>query len=121
MYSAEEIELVEWTKANTSPESIWITGTYHNQWLFNLTGRQAVATYTGWLWTHGYDYYNQERDIRHLYANPQQTEILDRYNVSYVVLGPFEKDHFNSSSSLFGEEYRAVKTTPAYTIFKRIR
>ncbi len=121
MYSAEEIELVEWTKTNTSPDSIWMTGTYHNQWLFNLTGRQAVATYTGWLWTHGYDYYDQERDIQLLYANPQYTDILDRYNVSYIVLGPFEKDHFDSSSDLFKEGYRAVKATPNYTIFERIR
>ena len=119
MYSAEELELADWAKNNTETDSIWVTGTYHNQWLFNLTGRQAVATYTGWLWTHGYDYYDEDWDIQTLYKHPQTNSIVERYGIDYVVVGPFEKRSYKTSESLFTEGYSVAKETPNYTVFKK--
>lgn len=119
MYSQEERVLAQWVTKNTDPNSIWLTGTYHNHWLFNLTGRQAVATYTGWLWTHGYDYHEEERDISLMFNSPQNSGGFEKYEVEYVVLGPFERKQYNSSSELFTNGFMEVQKTDNYTIFKR--
>lgn len=119
MYSQEETELVAWTKENTPAKSIWLTGTYHNRWLFNLTGRQALATYTGWLWTHGYDYHDEERAIRHMYSQPQNSPYFDEYGIEYVVVGPFEKREYGADFSEFPKDFAIVHQTSNYTILQR--
>ncbi|NCN50863.1 MAG: hypothetical protein GW925_00245 [Candidatus Pacebacteria bacterium] len=119
MYSAEEVALAAWTKANTDSDSIWLTGTYHNEWLFNLTGRQALATYTGWLWTHGYDYYQEDHDLRTMYQFPQNTALFEKYGIDYVVVGPFERREFNTDEHAFLKNFVIVQKTESYTVLKR--
>ncbi|MCB9800576.1 MAG: hypothetical protein H6773_00100 [Pseudomonadales bacterium] len=123
MYSAEELTLAAWTKENTPADSIWLTGTYHNQWMFNLTGRQALATYTGWLWTHGYDYNQEERAVRNIYYNPVLNRAtLDFYHIDYIVVGPVERREFLTDPQLFNVAFfENVYQTDNYTIFKYLR
>src|SRR5205807_5811999 len=84
MYSKEEMVLATWVKKNTPLDSIWATGDMHNLWLYNLTGRQPLLTFRGWLWTHGYEYQEVERDLGKIYQNPyQSTALLKKYGVDY--------------------------------------
>lgn len=118
MYSAEELTLADWVKHNTPSQSIWLTGTHHNHWLFNLTGRQAVMTYPGWLWTHGYNYSQVEHDVRELYAHPQNQELMAKYDITYVVVGPQEEREYGASKTEFATYYREVSTSSEYSIFQ---
>lgn len=118
MYSAEEMALSDWVKTATPPEAVWLTGTQHNHWLFNLTGRQAVMTYPGWLWTHGYDYVPVENDVRSLYANPQNREVIEKYDIEYVVVGPEEERHLGAKRSEWQLAHPEIKTTQNYSLFQ---
>jgi hypothetical protein len=64
LYTATEMQLVEWVKSNTPVDSVWLTDTRHNHWLYNLTGRQVLLAYPGWLWSYGYPYQELESAVR---------------------------------------------------------
>jgi hypothetical protein len=116
MYDAHEVKLAEWVKNNTSPNSIWLTSAKHNHWLFNLTGRQAVMTYPGWLWTHGYDYGEVEKDVGAMFRTGDR-ETLKKYRVDYIVLDYSAKKKLKASEAVLLKNFKIVKKSSQYTIF----
>jgi len=118
MYSAQEMGLSEWVKKETSVGAVWLTGIQHNHWLFNLTGRQALMTYPGWLWTHGYDYYPTENTMRYLYRHPEDLTAFTKNQIEYVVIGPYEKTELSAQGSRFAEYHQLIKQTPDYSLYK---
>ena len=117
MYSREEMALADWVKENTSPDSIWLTGTHHNHWLFNLTGRQTVMTYPGWLWSQGLPYYEVEKDVRAMYGDPAEKHIFEKYGIDFAVVGPVERRNLNADPEKFRSVYPTVLKTERYWIF----
>ncbi len=117
MYSQEEAALAAWVKDNTNPESIWLTGDNHNNWLFNLTGRQALMTYPGWLWTHGYRTEDIEAAVTQMYKSPLISNYLfEEYQVDYIVVGPNEKRRWEIQAHDFNH-LELIKSSKNYQIF----
>ena len=76
--------------------------------------------YPGHIWTHGLEYAAREAEIKRIYAGAPDAEALLRgYRVSYVVVGPLERNTANVNDQFFsrftkvGEvgEYRLYKIT----------
>ena len=106
MYNESELRAKDWVLTHTSSDSIWLTSDQHNHWLFNLTGRQTVMAYRGWLWTHGYNYQDIERDVRDMYlGSARATRLLKEYQVDYVVISLSEKRDFNANVTFFAKTY----------------
>lgn len=117
MYSAEELTLAQWAVKSTSPDSIWLTGTQHNHWLYNLTGRQPLMAFPGWLWTHGYDYLPVQNHLRTMFQYPERYDLFQRYGIEYVVIGWQEKSEYNANLRGYEARYPLVQKTEAYSIF----
>jgi hypothetical protein len=117
MYSAEELQLAEWVKKETPVDAIWLTGDQHNHWLFNLTGRQTLLTYRGWLWTHGYDYLPTEKDVRSMYQYPSQSELFKKYQIKYAVIGQNEKYVWGADPRQFTDRFPVLQQTPNFIIY----
>jgi len=119
MYTAAELELAQWTQTHTSPSSIWLTSDQHNHWLYNLTGRQPLMAFRGWLWTYGYDYRPVENDVLKMFAGDDSTQtLLKKYHVQYVVIGPSEIFTMHANESFFTERFPIVKQTPTTMIYQ---
>lgn len=119
MYSKEELELARWIKENTPKNSIWLTGDKHNHPVFNLTGRQTIFTYRGWLWTHGYDYHEVEADITNFYKEPQKhLSFLQKYKVDYLVVGDNERAVWKANEREFLNTFKLIRQTRTYKIFE---
>jgi len=117
MYSAEDLFLASWVRQNTPADSLWLAAPFHNNWLFNLTGRRVLMGYEGWLWTHGYKYQNIISDLRIMFRNPQKKELFDKYGVDYVMAGPIEERDFKADPALYSSLFHAALTTEHYGIF----
>lgn len=118
MYSAEELALAEWARVQTTQNSIWLTSDQHNHWVPNLTGRQIIMGFRGWLWTHGYDYYTKEHDVALLFTDPETNkQLFKKHNISYVVIGPSEIHNWKADPAKFAKLFPVVKKTTHYTIF----
>ncbi len=118
MYSAEELELAQWVRVETPVEAVWLTGDQHNHWLFNLTGRQTLMTYRGWLWTHGYAYLPVEHDVSLMFQFPEQSELFKKYQVEYVVIGPNEMKVWGAQPSKFDQQFAKIRQTKHFSIYK---
>lgn len=119
MYTKLELQLAEWTKQNTPADSIWLTYNHHNNWLYNLAGRQALMTYPGWLWTHGYDYRGIEQDYLAMFTKPQENlKLFDKYHIKYVVLDNKTKKNYQTNPNQMPDQFRLIKAAPPYYIFE---
>ena len=78
-----------------------------------------VMSYPGWLWSHGYEYAERERDLRELYQlSPQAPAIVSKYGIDYLVIGPWERNEFRPDEDRFRQTYPRVLSTNDYEVFR---
>lgn len=118
-FSNEEVEMAEWVKQNTSQDAIFLTSTAHNHFVHSLTGRRILMGYRGSLWSHAIDYGQREKDVASMFVgNFYSIELLKKYGVDYVVIGPGERSEFSANESFFDDNSQLVKESASYKIFK---
>ncbi|KKU03119.1 MAG: hypothetical protein UX99_C0002G0049 [Candidatus Amesbacteria bacterium GW2011_GWB1_47_26] len=91
MWNNSDMSLAEWTKDNTPKDAIFLTTDAHNHWVVDLAGRKIVMGFKGWLWSWGINYGEREKDVEKMWNTGQ---IVESYNISYVIIGPGMKDNF---------------------------
>ncbi|HEX6292701.1 MAG TPA: hypothetical protein VFZ66_26190 [Herpetosiphonaceae bacterium] len=114
----EEIDLARMIRAHTPERAVFLVGLQNNHPVPMLTGRSVVMSYPGWLWTHGIDVADRERDVRQIYAFAESTPaLLEQYGVDYVVIGPGELNHLAANLAAFQQRYPTVISSPSYAVF----
>lgn len=95
LYSDDYIDLCRWIEENTESDDVFLTANNHNNAIASLTGRNIVCGSGSFLYFHGLDYSEQETNLRLMYEDPtSRDDLLDRYNVSYIVIGPYEYSNY---------------------------
>lgn len=118
MYSAEELSIAQWVIKETPKDAVWLTGDQHNHWVYNLTGRQTLLVFRGWLWTHGYDYRQAETDLSLMFTNPNRFDLFKKYNVQYAVIGPNELEVWKANKLAFDALHEVVWKMREQTVYK---
>ena len=117
VFDARGIAFAEMIKQQTSPRSLIVHAPVHNHPSF-LSGRRSLLGYPGHIWTHGLEYGPRENEIKRIYAGaPDAESLLNKYQASYVVVGPLERsntfvnDQFFTRFDKVGEvgDYRLYK------------
>ena len=117
LYTAEELALAQWAKQQTPLNSRWLISDKHNHWVLNLTGRQALMGYSGWLWSHGYDYSETALAVKSLYSTADPS-LIEKYNLDYLVIGPEIRREYPEAERIFRQQLELVHSTKNYQIFK---
>ncbi|HEY0603308.1 MAG TPA: hypothetical protein VGD58_10375 [Herpetosiphonaceae bacterium] len=116
--NTEEIMLADLVRTQTPERAVFAAGIQNNHPVPMLTGRRVVMSYPGWLWTHGIDVAERERDLREIYALGERTDaLLKQYGVDYVVIGPGERNDLAANTAAFQARYPVVISTPNYQVF----
>lgn len=119
MFSAEDIGIAEFINKNTPKEAIFLTSDKHNHPVPTLTGRQILMGYRGWLWPHGIDYSRRERDVLLMYGGKRQSrDLLEKYGVDYVFIGPSEINNFRANIEFFEKNYLKIFESQNYKIYE---
>ena len=117
VFDARGIAFAEMIKQQTPPRSLIVHAPVHNHPSF-LSGRRSLLGYPGHIWTHGLAYGPRENEIKRIYAGaPDAESLLKKYQASYVVVGPLERnntfvnDRFFTRFDKVGEvgDYRLYK------------
>jgi uncharacterized membrane protein len=102
----------------TRRNAVFVTGLQNNHPISTLTGRRVVTGYGGWLWAQGIDASERERDVRAIYAMAAETrQLLRKYKVDYVVIGPEERRVLAANRAAFQRTYPLLLRTKNYEIF----
>lgn len=101
MFSAQERAWAQKLREQTSPQAVILSSTSAHDWVVSLAGRQVVMGYNGWLWSYGIDFAPRENEIRSLYQNPAQPELLQKYGITHIVIDPKVREIFSPRESAF--------------------
>ncbi|HEX5504082.1 MAG TPA: hypothetical protein VFW96_15760 [Thermomicrobiales bacterium] len=115
----EEMHLAALVRAETPAHALFAAGLQNNEPVPVLAGRRVLLGYPGWMWSHGYDYAQRQRDLGDIMAfAPDAPALIAQYGIDYVVIGPEERQDLHADEAAYRARYPAVITTEHYAIFK---
>ncbi len=118
LYNADYVSACRWIEQNTKPRDVFLTNTNHNNAVASLTGRNIVCGSSSFLFYHGIDYAAREADVRLMYSDAAlRNELMAIYDVSYMVVGPYEYNNYPIDISSL-TEYELVYQNGSVYIFK---
>ncbi|MFA4720599.1 hypothetical protein [Pyrococcus kukulkanii] len=109
-YTKGLVKVSRWISENTNRDDCLISHPYTLEWIAGFTGRPVVAVTFG----HGNPFLNMEqrrKDIELFFTNPsERSKIIEKYEVKYVILGPYVKWAYNVTIKDFeeGRNFRIV-------------
>ena len=86
------IQVADWVRQHTDAKAVFAVADEHNSPIPSLAGRRVMIGYPGWLWTYGLsDYVQKGQDLKRvLDGDPTTPELVKKYGVDYVMIGPQE-------------------------------
>ena len=119
MWTYDEIKLADAFRQESKPTDIVLTSDDHHHFIPTLTGRPIVMGYRGWLWSYGFNYNEEEKDISGMYSGTNNAyELLKKYQIRYVVIGPSERANFNVNETFFSTQFEKILEDKNYRIYK---
>jgi len=118
LLTAEEMALGNAVRVQTPPDAMFVIGLQHNHPVPMLAGRRVMMSFPFFLWTWGIDHAQRERDLRAIYGfAPDAPELLSKYGVDYVVIGPAERQDLGANVAAYRARYPSVIRTANYEVF----
>jgi hypothetical protein len=113
------LRVADWVRHNTSPTALFVVADEHNSPIPTLAGRRELVGYPGWLWTYGLADYvvKGEDDKRILDGDPAAPELVKKYGVDYVMIGPQEIPR-GASRAYWDEHGTKVYDDGGYTVYR---
>jgi hypothetical protein len=118
VFDSEEVAAADYVRRHTEPRSLFLTAPVIEQPVLCLAGRATLRGPTFWLWSHGYEFRDRERDVRAIYAGgPEALGLLRHYGVDYVYLGPSERRDFKTDASFFDANFPALYRSASVVVY----
>jgi hypothetical protein len=113
------LEVARMIRERIPPHSVIMHAPIHNSPVI-MTGRQSLMGYPGHLWTHGIDYEERESDVGAIYSGRSDAdELLKKYGVNYVMVGPIERSQLKPQESFFiGHEFPVIIDYQGYRVYE---
>jgi hypothetical protein len=118
---AKGLQVADWVRQNTSPNAVFVVADEHNSPIPTLAGRRILIGFPGWLWTYGLgDYVRKGIDNRLiLRGDPSTADLVDRYGVGYVLIGPQELAATHGADPAYWSRHGTlVYTNGEYTVYR---
>ena len=113
------LDVAGWVRGHTSPNAVFAVAPEHNSPIPTLAGRRVLIGYPGWLWTYGLPDYVQkgDDDKRILKGDPSAADLVTKYGVDYVMIGPQEIP-LGASRAYWDEHGTLVYDNGEYAVYK---
>ena len=99
-FSAASVEVGEYVRDNTEEDATFLTGVHHLNPVASIAGRDIVCGADLWLYYHGLNTAERQREIAAVYADPAGSKaILDKYSVDYIMISSYERSDYNGMPS----------------------
>ncbi len=119
VYTRDEVVLAEQIKNNTESDAVILANSYHWNLITPLTGRSIVTGTSTFLYYHGIDNSQRERDVIEMYEQPESNlELFQTYNVCYILVSNAERYHYNIDYEFLEAKCEIVAQNAAGTLYK---
>ncbi|MCX6369013.1 MAG: hypothetical protein NTX57_20215 [Armatimonadetes bacterium] len=107
IYDPDQLAFATLISETTKPTAVILSAPVHNP-PHQLAGRRTFLGYTGFLWTHGLEYGEREKELRTIYAGGTAAEaLLKRHRIDAIVVGPMERENLRYHQSPLNEPWLA--------------
>jgi hypothetical protein len=115
------IAVADWARTHTKSSDIFLVAPVHVEPVMSLGARKVVMGFQGWVWDLGMPDW-QERLAnagRMLRGEPGTEQLLRKYGVVYVVIGPHEKEQpYGANQSYWDRRGRRVYRQGSYSVYQ---
>ena len=113
------LQVADWVRSHTSPTALFVVADEHNSPIPTLAGRRILIGYPGWLWTYGLpDYVEKGADNKRILdGDPSTPELVRKYGVDYVMIGPQELPR-GASRAYWDEHGALVYDNGEYAVYR---
>lgn len=119
LFDQEDLALAEFVKKQTSPNSLFLTSDRHNHPIPGIAGRRIVVGYRGWLWTHGIDYKNKEKDILEIYEGGHKSlSLIRQYQINYILFENAQKESFHMNRDFLDNNFPLIFETANFRLYQ---
>lgn len=115
LYSKEDLGAADFIRNNIENRAIFLTGPQHSSPVL-LAGRKILMGYQGYLWVHGINYSEREKDIKNMYQGNRL--LLDKYNVSYIFLDHEANRAYQPNKIYLDQNFSVIFESLNYKIYK---
>ncbi|MBQ8080590.1 MAG: hypothetical protein IJ240_01685 [Clostridia bacterium] len=106
LFGEEDIEAAAFIETETPEHAVFMSYTQHINPVFALAGRDVVCGPDLWLYWHGFDTGTRQADIRRFYTDPAgNVDILQKYGVQYIMIGPYERSNLSVDEAAIQKLY----------------
>ena len=99
VHNEQSIDVGVWIRENTPHTAVFAAGRQHNNPVSAVAGRQVIAGYPGWLWTHGTDRSVTDQAARwntEILKAKDPRDAIARSGADYILIGPAEAQQAHS-------------------------
>ncbi len=119
MATNEEIQLGQQIREKTAARDVFLTQASHNTIPMMWGVRPIVLGYPGWALNFGFLHQQREADIPIMYkGGAEAEELLKKYQVRYVLIGPGELYDLEANEEYFAKKYLVVIATENYRVYE---
>ena len=113
------LQVADWVRGHTSPTALFVVADEHNSPIPTLAGRRVLVGYPGWLWTYGMPDYVQKGidETKILRGDPAALDLVRRYGVNYVMIGPQEIPR-GASRAYWDQHGALVYDSGGYAVYR---
>ena len=115
------LQVAAWVRQNTPATALFAVADEHNSPIPTLAGRRVMSGFQGWLWTYGLrDYQQKSLDEVAILRGAQNTpDLVDRYGVTYVLIGPQELAQPRGASQAYWQQHGTlVYSNGEYSVYR---
>jgi len=119
-FDRASVEAGEYVRDETPEDAVFLTGTQHLNPVISIGGRHIVCGPDLWLYWHGIDTTERKWDIARFLADPEtNTDVLDRYGVTYVMISSFERQDYTVDETGLRMLFEPVFENASVCIYRR--
>lgn len=118
LFSAAEAEAAVFIDDNLPADAVILTGQQHNNAVAALTGRDIVCGTGSYLYYHGVDYSQQQKDQRLMLEAPgANSNLFDVYGVDYIYVSSHELANYATDIYWFAENCENIFSNGEVNIY----
>lgn len=118
LLTIEEVDLARRIRETTDPHALFAVGLQSNHPIPMLSGRRVLMSYSGWLWSQGIDARGRQEEVAAIMTlSSDSRELIAKYGVDYVVVGPDERNRFGADPEAWRARYPDVMRSENYDVF----
>ena len=117
LITTEEIQLANRIRELTRPDVIIVVPDKRAHVIPALTGSTVLMGYSGLVAPFAFNYRPIAKDINYiLNGDPNATFLIAKYHVSFVVLGPSNKQVFRGNQSFYDNTFPLIYNSEKYRV-----